>query len=63
MIDSWMPRKVEPGHEAIYWMSKDFITSTMKSEPVLPMVCGGMSLSDRSVMGTGGMAEPGAVCV
>src|SRR6202521_3918565 len=33
----------------------------MKSEPVLPMVCGGMSLSDRSVIGTGGTLEAGAV--
>src|SRR5207253_7863516 len=38
-------------------MSSDFRQSTMKSEPVLPMVCGGMSLSGRSVSGTGGMLE------
>jgi hypothetical protein len=29
----------------------------------LPIVCGGMSLSERSVIGTGGMAEPGAGAV
>src|SRR5579871_1149045 len=60
MIDSWMPRKVEPGQEAMYWMSSDFITSTMKSDPVLPMVCGGMSSVGRSVMGTPGTLLRGA---
>jgi hypothetical protein len=33
----------------------DLSTSTMKSEPVLPIVWGGMSFVGRSVWGTAGM--------
>src|SRR5260370_41533570 len=34
MIDSWSPRKLEPGFEQMYSMLSDLMTSTMKSEPV-----------------------------
>src|SRR5258705_2279287 len=44
-------------------MSRAFRTSTMNSEPVLPIVWGGMSLSGRSVIGTGGMLVPWAGAV
>src|SRR5688572_2954429 len=33
MIDSWMPRKLEPGFDATNSMLSDLITSTMKSPP------------------------------
>src|SRR6267378_2647706 len=34
MMDSWSPRKLEPGFEQMYSMLSDLMTSTMKSEPV-----------------------------
>jgi hypothetical protein len=43
-------------------MSKVLRTSTMKSEPLLPCVKGGISFNERSSCGTGGMLEAGTVC-
>src|SRR5215469_7114163 len=34
MIDSWSPRKLEPGFAHIYSIPSDLMTSTMKSDPV-----------------------------
>src|SRR5580692_2228643 len=34
MIDSWMPRKLDPGLAHTYSNPSDLITSTMKSDPV-----------------------------
>src|SRR5687767_3356990 len=33
MIDSWRPRKLEPGFDAMYSMLRLLMTSTMKSPP------------------------------
>src|ERR1700680_2736688 len=34
MMDSWMPRKLDPGFAQTYSNPSDLITSTMKSDPV-----------------------------
>src|SRR5215472_143762 len=33
-MDSWKPRKLEPGFEQTYSIPRDLMTSTMKSEPL-----------------------------
>ena len=63
MIDSWMPRKLEPGFDATYSKSRDFNTSTMKSPPgrsvVMASTSAGGSVS-RAAAGAGVRASAAA---
>src|SRR6266545_6077841 len=52
MIDSWMPRKLEPGFDATYSKPSDLITSTMKSPP-------GRSVVKASPSGVGSTSRGG----
>src|SRR5262245_11818883 len=52
MIDSWIPRKLDPGLAATYSKSSDLITSTMKSPP-------GRSVVSTSTVGDGSVSRGG----
>src|SRR5579863_6192453 len=57
MIDSWMPRKLDPGLAQTYSNPNDLITSTIKSDPVRSAVrtsvTDGTSVSAAADMGGG----------
>jgi len=57
MMDSWMPRKLDPGFAQTYSNPSDLITSTMKSDPVRSAVrtsvAAGTSVSAAADMGGG----------
>src|SRR6266853_1385488 len=57
MIDSWIPRKFDPGFAQTYSNPSDLITSTMKSDPVRSTVstsaADGTSVSAAADIGGG----------
>jgi len=60
MIDSCKARKLEAQLDGNYLMSKDLITSTMKSEPGMPAPCpksGGTPVSAKAPLAEGGKTE------
>src|ERR1051326_6921676 len=64
MIDSWMPRKLDPGFAAMYSRFSDLSTSTMKSPPgrsvVRTSTSGEGSASGRAIGAVAGAAAAGA---
>ena len=63
MIDSWMPRKLDPGLDATYSKSSDLMTSTMKSPPGRSVVMTSPSDGSTSRGGMGADAcEAAVVC-
>src|SRR5438105_8882829 len=56
MIDSWSPRKLEPGLAQTYSKPSDFRTSTMKSDPL-------RWLSPMTCTSPGPIASPAAVMI
>src|SRR6266850_6329224 len=56
MIDSWRPRKLEPGLAATYSKPSDLRTSTMKSDPL-------RWLSPMTCTSPGPIASPAAVMI
>src|SRR2546429_7944701 len=64
MIDSWRPRKLEPGLAHTYSKPSDLITSTMKSDPERSMVktsiFDGVPTSASGDIGGGAAAARGA---
>src|SRR5262245_25366787 len=57
MIDSWRPRKLEPGLAHTYSKPRALIVSTMKSDPARPPVSA--SGSAAGAPGAGSAAPPG----
>src|SRR6266550_9230376 len=63
MIDSWMPRKLEPGFAATYSKLSDLRTSTMKSPPGRSVVTMSPSRDGSVSLGAiGAVAGPFAGC-
>ena len=59
MIDSWMPRKLEPAFDATYSKSSDLRTSSMKSLPGRPVGPASTSTTgSTSRTPTGGVVGP-----